>query len=124
MRPIARAGTLVRLRPVARGEDLRGAIVAVDAGDLVIVHRVEKVSATHVFTRGIASQHPDPPWQRDRVIGVVTAAGAFLTGQRLLRGAAAVASVTFRSRPAVRVAAGLLGHLCPRSVRRKGKRAW
>jgi hypothetical protein len=95
MRPLVRSGMLVRLRPAAPGERLRGAVVAVDAGERVIVHRVVREISGTVTTRGIASRHADPPWPRDRVIGVASAAGGWKS-ERALRWAAAVASITYR----------------------------
>jgi hypothetical protein len=95
MRPIARSGTLVALRSAAPDERLRGAVVAMDAGERVIVHRAVRASAAWVTTRGIASRHADPPWPRDRVIGVVSTAGRWKS-ERALRWAAAVASITYR----------------------------
>lgn len=94
MRPIVRTGAVVRLRPMVAGERLRGAIVAVDAGDRVLVHRVVADTRAGVITRGIASLRMDPPWPRERIIGVMVAA-------EWLRWAAAAASVAYRLRHVV-----------------------
>jgi hypothetical protein len=98
MRPVAPVGSLVRLRPVAPGEALRGAIVAVDAGDRVVIHRVVRCTATEVVTRGIASRRPDPPRPRAQVLGVVAAASGVPAGEGVLRAAAAAAAFAYRVR--------------------------
>lgn len=98
MRPILPAGAVANLRAVKAGETLRGAIVAVDAGERVLVHRVVAETRAEVTTRGIASRRRDPRWPRGRIIGVVSSAHGGKSGERTLRWAALVASVAYRLR--------------------------
>ena len=70
MTPLVPEGSRVRLRSVARNESLRGAVVAVDTGSYVAVHRVTRARANLVRTQGIARATPDPEWSTGDVIGV------------------------------------------------------
>lgn len=93
MRPLLRAGSRVELRPVAPGENLAGAIAAVDTGSIVVVHRVTRDDGDRIETRGIAHRDSDPPWPRAAVIGVVR--------PRWLRPLAASLDVAMRVRRAL-----------------------
>jgi len=70
MRPLLNTGARVDLRPVVPGENLVGAIAAMDTGSAVVVHRVTRDDGDHIETRGIARAATDPPWPRAAVIGV------------------------------------------------------
>lgn len=105
MRPLIASGALVELRPLHRGERLVGAIVAVDAGELVVVHRVCREAGAALQTRGIARDAADPWWPRDAVIGVVSAvrgsaAARSETALRVLCAAAAMVRVRWLYRAA------------------------
>lgn len=98
MRPMLPVGARVELRPLRPGESLTGAIVAVDAGELVVVHRVRRDAGHALQTQGIARHVADPWWPRDAVIGVASSVqsrgGAALRSEAVLRAlcAAAVAA--------------------------------
>gem|GEM_PF-5163713 len=70
MTPLVPEGSRVRLRSVSRNESLRGAVVAVDTGSYVAVHRVTRARANRIRTQGIARAQPDPEWSKGDVIGV------------------------------------------------------
>jgi len=73
MKPLLRDGSMVELRPRRQAESLAGRIVAVDAGPIVIVHRVTLEAGNWIETRGIACGKLDPRWQETAIIGVVSA---------------------------------------------------
>jgi hypothetical protein len=70
MRPLLPDGAVLRLRAARPGEDLRGAIAAIDANGQVVVHRVTAVRGGTVATRGIASRGLDPPRPLSAIVGI------------------------------------------------------
>jgi signal peptidase I len=71
MLPLIRHGAVIRVEP-ARADDVAlGDIVVVDRGDQLVCHRLVRISADEVVTRGDDCVDDDPPLPRDAVIGRV-----------------------------------------------------
>ena len=98
MRPLLADGSWVELRPVWWDRNLAGGIVAIDAGELVIVHRIVRVEGDWVESRGIARAVSDPPWPASAVIGVVDRISSLGGARRLLRPLAASCAAAMRLR--------------------------
>lgn len=70
MWPFVRAGDRVRIEP---GKPVRvGDLVAYQRGGGLVVHRVTRVEATTIRTRGDAARVEEPPLPLSDVLGVVT----------------------------------------------------
>ncbi len=113
MRPLVPEGARVRLRPVEDDEDLAGAMVAVDTGSYVAVHRVTSTARGTVRTQGIARDTPDPEWAATDIIGVACAVagpgGWSIDSERGLRALAGLSMASRRVYRVYRVVRGLLG---------------
>ncbi len=96
MRPVLDDGAVVELRPLVRGEDLAGAIAAIDVGVSVVVHRVLGVRRGCVRTTGIASRREDAPQPEEAIIGVVKRHCGAAMGERALRAFAFAANTAYR----------------------------
>ncbi len=91
MFPLLPNGARAQLRLVKEGESLRGAIVAVELGAQVVVHRVVRESSKTLVTRGITSPKEDVPTPLSAVVGVVyERSGLWLSEPALHRSAAAL----------------------------------
>ncbi len=96
MAPLLPDGSVATLRPVRDKERLYGAIVAIEIGQQVVVHRVALETENAIATRGIASPKFDPPVPKSAVIGVVCErSGLALSESALGRGAGAL-SIAYR----------------------------
>lgn len=71
MSPLLPAGSRVLLRPLRATEALKGALVAVDCGSKVVVHRVDTIERGLVRTRGLKARSCDRPVRRRQIVGVV-----------------------------------------------------
>ena len=96
MSPLLPPGTRATLRPMKPAESLRGAIVAVDRGERVVVHRVAVADGTKIVTRGLSARLPDPVSERSAVIGVVCAGGSPYLTERTLQIAATAITLSIR----------------------------
>ncbi len=85
MSPLLPHGTQATLRPVARGEELCGAIVAIEFGEQVVVHKVIESGHGTVRTQGIASSKSDAPTPHHAVVGVVCERVGWPLSERVLR---------------------------------------
>ncbi len=102
MSPLLPEGVRVTLRPVQTGEPLRGAIVAVDVGPMVVVHRVVEAAGATVVTQGLRARLPDRPVSRSSVIGVVCGRDGWPIFETHLRAAAWAWTLSIRSLRALR----------------------
>jgi len=104
MWPVLRDGDSVELRAARAGEPLRGAIVAIDGGERVVVHRVVGENGDRLRTHGVARRSPDPETSRAAVLGVVSARRGrwLLVPASALCAAASLASAALASVRAVR----------------------
>lgn len=103
MWPVFRDGDSVELRAARADEPLRGAIVAIDGGERVVVHRVVGESGDRLRTHGVARRSPDPETSRAAVLGVVSARrGRVPVPDPLLRLAASLVCAALGSLRAVR----------------------
>ena len=96
MFPLLPSGTEAHLRPVAAGEQLRGAIVAVELGKQVVVHRVMKTKAGTLVTQGIASPTQDAPVPSEAVVGVVCEGVGWNLSEPALRHSASALMLAMR----------------------------
>lgn len=102
MAPLLPAGVTAKLRPLRPGEKLQGAIVAVDCGPKVVVHRVVQVRGTTVVTQGLSAQDPDAPTSLSAIIGVVCERDGWPVSESHLRTAASAWTLSVRSLRALR----------------------
>lgn len=72
MAPLLPDNSTVRLRPVATGETLKGAFIAIDRDSKVVVHRVDSVQVGLVYTRGLRAKNLDAPCGPQQILGVVS----------------------------------------------------
>lgn len=102
MAPLFPEGSRVKLRPLTGGETLRGAIVAVERGQKVVVHRVVSVDGATIVTRGLNARSSDDPTSRGAVIGVVCEREGWPAKELHLRRAATAWTLSLRSFRALR----------------------
>lgn len=102
MSPLLPMGAMVKLRPVRPGEDLRGAIVAVDWGPKVIVHRVIEARGATIVTQGLNAPEPDQAISRESAIGVVCQRDGWPIKEMHLRTAASAWTISVRGLRALR----------------------
>lgn len=102
MAPVLPAGATAKLRPLEPGERLLGAIVAVDCGPKVVVHRVVEVRGTTIVTQGLSARDPDAPTRRSSIIGVVCKRDGWPISESHLRTAASAWTLSIRSLRALR----------------------
>lgn len=102
MAPLLPEGVTAKLRPLKPTEKLRGAIVAVDYGPKVVVHRVVEERGQVVVTQGLNAREPDSPTSRDRIIGVVCERDGWPVSETHLRTAASAWTLSIRSLRALR----------------------
>mgnify|MGYP003655246535 CR=1 FL=1 len=96
MFPLLPSGSKAHLRPVAAGESLRGAIVAVELGKQVVVHRVMKSTSGALVTQGIASPTQDAPIPSEAVVGVVCEGVGWNLSEPALRHSASALMIAMR----------------------------
>ena len=102
MSPLLPMGAMVKLRPVKPSENLRGAIVAMDWGPKVVVHRVIEARGATIVSQGLNAPEPDQAISRESIIGVVCHRDGWPVSEMHLRTAASAWTMSVRSLRALR----------------------
>ncbi len=96
MFPLLPQGSRAFLRPRTEQEDLRGAIVALEVGRQVVVHRVLRCHAGLIHTHGLSTSKRDQPSNERALIGIVSRREGWNSTESMIRNAASALVCTRR----------------------------